>query len=87
SILILIPTIITALERLNLKGISEPAIAMLQNILTLIPNIIAAIILILVGIALGKWVEKVVTQQLWRLRFDTVFHHMGIGSLTPEKSK
>lgn len=86
-ILILIPTIITALERLNLKGISEPAIAMLQNILTLIPNIIAAIILILVGIALGKWVEKVVTQLLWRLRFDTVFHHMGIGSLTPEKSK
>ncbi|AZU64576.1 mechanosensitive ion channel [Neobacillus mesonae] len=85
-ILILIPTIITALEKLDLKGISDPAIAMLHDILTLIPNIIAAIVLILAGIALGKWVEKVVAQLLWRLRFDSIFHQMGIGSLTPEKN-
>ncbi|GHH98786.1 mechanosensitive ion channel [Neobacillus kokaensis] len=85
-ILILIPTIITALEKLDLRGISEPAIAMLHDILTLIPNIIAAIILILAGIALGKWVEKIVTQLLWRLRFDSIFHQMGIGALTPEKN-
>ncbi|MFJ7726048.1 mechanosensitive ion channel [Neobacillus sp. NPDC097160] len=86
-ILILIPTIITALEKLDLKGISEPAIAMLHQIVTLIPNIVAAVLLILLGIWLGKWVEKVVAQMLWRLRFDNVFHHMGIGSLTPEQSK
>lgn len=86
-ILILIPTIITALEKLDLKGISDPAIAMLHKILTLIPNMIAAIILILAGIALGKWVGKIVVQLLWRLKFDTIFNHMGIGSLTPENSK
>ncbi|QCJ44848.1 hypothetical protein FAY30_24840 [Bacillus sp. S3] len=86
-ILILIPTIITALEKLDLKGISEPAIAMLQQIVTLIPNIIAAILFILAGVWLGKWIEKMVTQMLWRLRFDNIFHHMGIGSLTPEQSK
>ena len=86
-ILILIPTIITALEKLDLKGVSEPAIAMLQQILTLIPNIAAAIILILLGIWLGKWIEKLVEQMLWRLRFDNIFHHMGIGSLTPGQSK
>ncbi|MFF2447221.1 mechanosensitive ion channel [Neobacillus sp. NPDC058068] len=83
-ILILIPTIITALEKLDLKGISEPAMAMLQQIMTLIPNIAAAIMLILFGIWLGKWVEKMVEQMLWRLRFDNIFHHMGIGSLTPD---
>ncbi|WML41627.1 mechanosensitive ion channel [Neobacillus sp. OS1-2] len=86
-ILILIPTIITALEKLDLKGISEPAIAMLYQIMTLIPNIAAAILLILAGIWLGKWIEKMVAQMLWRLRFDNILHHMGIGSLTPEQSK
>jgi len=86
-IFILIPTIITALEKLELKGIADPAIAMLQDVLTMIPNIAVAVILLLVGIWLGKWVERMVTQMLWRLRFDNVFHQMGIGSLTPEKPK
>ena len=86
-IFILIPTIITALEKLDLKGISEPAIAMLNHILTLIPNMVVAIILMLVGIWLGKWIEKMVVQMLWRLRFDSIFHQIGIGSLTPEKPK
>ncbi|MBT2657852.1 mechanosensitive ion channel [Bacillus sp. ISL-18] len=86
-IFILIPTIITALEKLDLKGISEPAIAMLNRILTLIPNVIVAIILMLVGIWLGKWIEKMVVQMLWRLRFDSIFNQIGIGTSTPEKSK
>ena len=86
-IFILIPTIITALEKLELKGISEPAIAMLKSVLALIPNIAVAVILMLAGIWLGKVVEKFVAQMLWRLRFDSVFHQMGLGSLTPEKSK
>ncbi|MBV7505218.1 mechanosensitive ion channel [Bacillus sp. sid0103] len=86
-ILILIPTIITALEKLELKGISEPAIAMLDRVLSLIPNIAVAVILILVGIWLGKWVEKMVTQLLWRLRVNHLFQQIGIGSLNPETSK
>ncbi|WP_144551589.1 mechanosensitive ion channel [Bacillus sp. X1(2014)] len=86
-ILVLIPTIITALEKLDLKGISDPAISMLHHVLSLIPNIAVAVILILAGLWLGKWVEKVVSQMLWRLRFNNIFHHMGIGSLNPEQSK
>ncbi|MDN3018045.1 mechanosensitive ion channel [Paenibacillus sp. BSR1-1] len=86
-ILILIPTIITALEKLDLKGVSEPAVAMLHNVVTLIPNIAVAVILILAGITLGKWVEKLVAQMLWRLRFDHLFQQMGIGSVKPEQSK
>ncbi len=86
-IFILIPTVITALEKLDLKGISEPAISMLNRILSLIPNIAVAIILMLVGIWLGKWVEKIIAQMLWRLRFDNAFHQMGIGTLTHEASK
>ena len=86
-IFILIPTIITALEKLELKGIADPAIGMLQDVLTMIPNIAVAVILLLVGIWLGKWVERMVTQMLRRLRFDSVFNQIGIGSLTPEQPK
>jgi hypothetical protein len=86
-IFILIPTIITALEKLELKGIADPAIRMLQDVLTMIPNIAVAVILLLVGVWLGKWVERMVTQMLLRLRFDSVFNQIGIGSLTPEKPK
>jgi Conserved TM helix len=86
-IFILIPTIITALEKLELKGIAEPAIVMLQDVLTMIPNIAVAVILLLVGIWLGKWVERMVTQMLRRLRFDSVFNQIGIGSLIPEQPK
>jgi hypothetical protein len=85
-ILILIPTIITALEKLELKGISDPAIGMLQDVVSVIPNIAVAVVLVLVGIWLGKWVEKVVSQMLWRLKIDNVFTHMGLGSLKPEQS-
>src|SRR3954469_3205147 len=86
-IFILIPTIITALEKLELKGIADPAIRMLQDVLTMIPNIAVAVILLLVGVWLGKWVERMVTQMLWRLKLDSVFHHMGISSLTSEPPK
>jgi hypothetical protein len=79
-ILILIPAIITALEKLELKGIADPAIKMLQDVLTMIPNIAVAIILLLVGIWLGKWVDRMVTQMLGRLRFDSIFKQIGIES-------
>ena len=86
-ILLLLPTIITALEKLDLKGVSEPAISMLRAVLSMIPNIAVAVLLILAGIWLGKMVEKIVTQMLWRVRFDSLFHRMGVGSLTPDASK
>lgn len=57
-ILILIPTIITALEKLDLQGVSAPAIAMLQKVVALIPNIAVAVVLILAGIWLGKWLKN-----------------------------
>ncbi|MDQ6595143.1 mechanosensitive ion channel [Bacillus salipaludis] len=86
-VLVLIPAIISALEKLDLKGISDPAIAMLHHVLTLIPNVLVAIVFILAGLWVGKWLEKMVARMLWRLKFDSLFHQMGIGSLTPEKSR
>ncbi|WP_226647485.1 mechanosensitive ion channel [Mesobacillus subterraneus] len=79
-VLILIPTVIAALERLDVEGISEPAIAMLNDILTMIPNIVVAIILVMIGLWLGKWLKKFTADLLRRIGFDSYFKGMGVGN-------
>jgi hypothetical protein len=81
-ILILIPTVISALERLEVRGISEPAIAMLNDILTMLPNILVAIVLILVGLWLGRWTGQIVTRMLERMGINSLLKSMGIGKGT-----
>ena len=86
-VLILIPTVIAALERLEIEGISEPAIAMLNDVLTMIPNIAVAIFLVLIGVWLGKWVRKFVSTLLERVGFNSYFSAMGLDKSTTVPSK
>ncbi|WP_445002241.1 mechanosensitive ion channel [Exiguobacterium alkaliphilum] len=78
-ILIMIPVTISALEALNIRGISDPAISMLNNILAMIPNIIVAIVLILVGVFLAKWLKGVVVSLLENLGVNSLAEKMGFG--------
>lgn len=57
-VLILIPVIIAALEILQIAAITEPAIYMLNLIFGYIPNVIAGIILILIGVLIARFVGK-----------------------------
>lgn len=81
-VLILIPTVIAALERLDIEGISEPAIAMLNDVLTMLPNIAVAIFLVLIGVWLGKWVRKFISTLLTRIGFNSYFSAMGLNKTT-----
>lgn len=69
-ILIMIPITIGSLEKLDLTGISTPAIHMLNDIMNMVPNILIAIGLILVGIWLGKLIGGFVKDYLGRLGFN-----------------
>ncbi|AXI11174.1 hypothetical protein CUC15_13235 [Oceanobacillus zhaokaii] len=69
-ILIMIPVTITSLEQLELTGITEPAISMLNKAITMIPNILIAIALVLIGIWLGKLIGDFARDYLGRLGFD-----------------
>jgi small-conductance mechanosensitive channel len=80
-VFILIPVVISALETLDINGISGPAIGMLGQIMDMIPNIIVAILLVAVGLWLGKWVKQAVTSLLERVGFNGIFYKMGLGSL------
>ncbi|WP_236627145.1 mechanosensitive ion channel family protein [Exiguobacterium acetylicum] len=69
--MILIPITISALDQLNIKGITGPAINMLNDVLGMIPNIIVGIVLILVGLYVGRFIKKFVTDLLSRLGSTT----------------
>ena len=77
-ILILIPTVITALQTLELTGISEPAVNMLQVVLTMLPSVFVAILLVLIGIWVGRWICTIVTGILERLGFNSLFQTLGL---------
>ncbi|MCM3610219.1 mechanosensitive ion channel [Planococcus sp. MERTA32b] len=82
-ILIMLPVTIAALEVLALRGISGPAIAMLNDVLTMIPNIIVAILLILAGIIIGRWIKDFVVQLMKNLGVDSLTEKMGMNK-TPD---
>jgi hypothetical protein len=80
-IFILIPTFIAALEALDLKGISEPAIAMLSTVLSMIPNIIIGTVLVLIGVWLGHLVGGLLAGLLEKIGFDSIFTSLGLQAL------
>lgn len=59
-VLILVPVIITALQVLDIKAVSDPAIKMLGIIFEFIPNILVALIIIVVGCMLAKLAGNIV---------------------------
>src|SRR5699024_3869995 len=63
-VLILIPILVVALEALGIQSISEPIVNVLNAILAAIPNILVAVILLGVGIAIAEFVVDLVTSLL-----------------------
>lgn len=59
-VIVLIPFIIAALEVLNIDAITDPAVTMLTSVTSIIPQILAAGILILIGVFIAKLVGDLV---------------------------
>jgi Conserved TM helix len=85
-VLIMIPVTISALDQLDIRGISEPAIHMLNQVLVMLPNIAVAIVLILAGIWVGRWVGALVASLLNRVGFNSLLRNMGIGRMNVNKN-
>jgi hypothetical protein len=85
-ILVLIPTVIAALEKLDIEGISAPAIDMLNDVLTMLPNIAVAIVLILAGLWAGRMAGKWTASFLNKLGINSVMSNMKVGSWKPGES-
>lgn len=77
-ILIIIPVVIAALQMLKISAISDPATQVLETVLTAIPLIIGAALLLGVGYFLSQWVSSLVEELLGGLGFDRTIHGTGL---------
>jgi hypothetical protein len=79
-VLILIPTAIAALQKLQIEAISTPAIAMLNQILNAIPKIFTAGLILVIAYVLGHFLSELVTNILTSVGFNNVFQWLGVPS-------
>lgn len=78
-VLILIPVLIAALEALALEAITGPASNMLNTILSALPAIFAALLIVVVAYAVGRVVASLTTNLLAGVGFNTVLARLGLG--------
>lgn len=84
-VLILIPVAIAALNALRIDAISVPAIAMLNQILTALPAIFTAALILFAAYFLGRFVGELVTNILTSLGFNNIFSHLGLPTPTASR--
>jgi hypothetical protein len=77
-IVLLIVTLITAFETLNIAAISVPTVQMLSTIINVIPNLLGAALLLIVAYAVAHLVADLVRDLLSTIGFDYVPEKLGI---------
>ncbi len=82
-ILVIVPTLIAALDALAIEAISAPASEMLALFLAAIPNILAAAVILLVAWYLGRFVSGLITRLLQNLGADRLPARLGLAHLVP----
>jgi mechanosensitive ion channel-like protein len=78
-VLILIPVLIGALQALALEAITRPASNMLDSILSALPAIFAAVLIVAIAYAIGRVVADMVTNLLAAVGFNAVLANLGLG--------
>jgi len=78
-ILIIVPTLIAALDALRIEAISVPLTGMLDVFLLAVPNVLAAAAILLIAWFVGRFVAGLVTRLLANLGFDRIPERIGLG--------
>ena len=77
-VVIIVPAAIGALDVLNIPAITVPAKAMLEMVLTAIPPIIGACLLLGLGLMIARWVAGITRELLPGLGFDRAVESLGV---------
>lgn len=80
-ILVLIPVAIAALSALQIQAISQPAIAMLQQVLNALPLIFTAGAILTIAYFFARFIAELVTNILTSIGFNNIFSVLGLSSL------
>ncbi|MBI2296015.1 MAG: mechanosensitive ion channel [Betaproteobacteria bacterium] len=78
-IFIFIPTLIAALDALQIEAVSKPATEMLGQILNAVPHIVAAGLILVVTYYVAKFASALVSRLLNGMGFDTLPEKLGLG--------
>ena len=78
-ILVIVPTLIAALDALRIEAISAPLTRMLDVMLQAIPNVLAAAAILLLAWFIGRFAAGLVTRLLANLGFDRLPERIGMG--------
>ena len=86
-IFVFVPTLIAALDALQIEAISGPATDMLQIILAAVPDIIAAALILVITYFVARFAANLVTSLLAGIGFDAMPSRVGLtylsGTLAP----
>ncbi|NJR40349.1 MAG: mechanosensitive ion channel [Leptolyngbyaceae cyanobacterium CSU_1_4] len=80
-VLVLIPTAIAALNALDIAAISTPAVAMLNQVLTKLPQILTAGLIVTLFYFIGRFVADLVANILTSIGFNNITSLLGIPAL------
>ena len=82
---ILIPGVISALEKLKIEAISKPATDMLNEVFGLLPNLFSAGVVLVIFYVIGQFISDLVANFLTDVGFNNVFEWLGIASPEPQE--
>jgi hypothetical protein len=85
-LVIIIPVAIAGLEALQIKSISDPAVAVLSQILNTLPKLILASVILGVSFVIARWVSGLIEQTMPTLGFDNSIKQLGLFADAPEGS-
>jgi len=85
-VLVLIPVTIAALNRLQIEAISEPAIAMLEDVAGYLPLAFGAAVIMILGYVAGQYLSELVASILTGVGFNNVTQWLGLPSPPPPAS-
>ena len=77
-VLILVPIIVAALEELAIEAISSPAISMLNQFMTVLPQVFTAAGVLVVFFVIGRFLSDIVTDLLSGFGFDNILTWLGL---------
>lgn len=83
-VFVLVPIVISALDALKIQAIADPVRNTLEQVLTAIPAILVASVVIFIGYAVAKFVRSLVQNLLAGIGFDTLPSRIGLDFLAPK---
>ncbi|WP_216899930.1 mechanosensitive ion channel [Synechococcus sp. CCY 9618] len=82
-VVVLIPTAIAVLEALALPAISRPATEMLEQVLTALPRLFTALIIVAAGVIVGGFIGQLVSRMASGFGLDRIVASLGFSPAPP----